>query len=73
MAEPEERAGWRMHTAFAGDTEVGTETTIALRFGWGVCQKWQGPGSLLPSFLWVHWPQILSMLDDAMAMLAFLW
>ena len=31
------------------------------------------PGSLLPSFLWVHWPQIHLMLDDAMAMLAFSW
>jgi len=36
MAEPEERAGWQMHTDFAGDAEVGTETTTALRFGWGV-------------------------------------
>jgi len=36
MAEPEERAGWRMHTDFAGDAEVGTETTTTLRFGWGV-------------------------------------
>ena len=36
MAEPEERAGWRMHTYFAGNAEVGTETTTALRFGWGV-------------------------------------
>jgi len=34
--EPEERAGWRMRTDFAGDAEVGTETTTALRFGWGV-------------------------------------
>jgi len=36
MAEMEERAGWQMHTDFAGDEEVGTETTTALRFGWGV-------------------------------------
>jgi hypothetical protein len=62
--EPEERAGWPLHTAgFAGDVDksmtepeeergdgwrmvrtdfaddgrgVGTETTTALRFGWGV-------------------------------------
>ena len=32
----ERRAGWRMHTDFAVNTEVGTETTTALRFGWGV-------------------------------------
>ena len=36
MTEPEECAGWRMHTDFAGDAEVGTETTTALHFGWGV-------------------------------------
>jgi len=36
MAELEERAGWQMYTDFAGNTEVGTETTTALRFGWGV-------------------------------------
>ncbi len=51
MTEPEERgAGWQMHAGFAGDAdatassaaafgsaraEVGTETTTALRFGWG--------------------------------------
>jgi hypothetical protein len=34
--EPEERAGWQMHTDFAVNAEVGTETTTALRFGWGV-------------------------------------
>ena len=58
MTEPEERAGWQMHTDFARDVEVGTETTTTLRFGLSVGQKWQGPGSLLPSFVWVHWPQI---------------
>jgi hypothetical protein len=38
MTEPEERDGWRMvHTDFADDGRgVGTETTTALRFGWGV-------------------------------------
>jgi hypothetical protein len=49
MTEPEECAGWHMHTGFAsaahaaasatasGSTGagVGTETTAALRFGWG--------------------------------------
>jgi len=36
MTEPEECAGWQMHTDFAGEAEVGTETTTTLRFGWGV-------------------------------------
>ena len=42
MIEPEERTGWRMHAgssaaAFgSAGAEVGTETTTALRFGWGV-------------------------------------
>jgi len=48
---------------------VGMETTTPLRFGWGTCQKWQGPG-LLPSFLKVYWPQIQAISDDAMAILA---
>jgi hypothetical protein len=71
-----------MHTGFVGNAdatasstaafgsagaEVGTETTTALRCGWGVWQKWQGPGSLLPSLLLVHWPLIQAMSDDAMA------
>jgi len=36
MTEPKEHDGWRMLTDFAGDKEVGTETTTALCFGWGV-------------------------------------
>ena len=36
LTEPEEHVGWRMRIDFAGDAEVGTETTTALRFGWGV-------------------------------------
>jgi len=51
MTEPEECAGWQMHTGFVSNAdakassaaafgnagaEVGTETTTALRFGWGV-------------------------------------
>jgi hypothetical protein len=36
MTEPEERDGWQMQTDFAGNGEVGTETTTALHFGWGV-------------------------------------
>jgi len=36
IMEPKEHAGWQMHTDFAGNSEVGTETTTALRFGWGV-------------------------------------
>jgi hypothetical protein len=36
MTEPEERTGWQMRIDFDGDAEVGTKTTTALRFGWGV-------------------------------------
>jgi len=51
ITEPEKHAGWQMHAGFVGKAdatassatafgnagaEVGTETTTALRFGWGV-------------------------------------
>jgi hypothetical protein len=51
MIEPEKSAGSQMHAGFGGDgdstasstaacgsveAEMGTETTPALRFGWGV-------------------------------------